>query len=78
MPFEGIIQSAEHTAAPNASGLKRAAQQAGRRRHPGPQRYKKGRGRKQKEREDGRERKRERKSERGATGFNTRVKAMTR
>jgi hypothetical protein len=29
MPFEGIIQSAEYTAAPNASGLRRAVQQAG-------------------------------------------------
>jgi hypothetical protein len=29
MPFEGIIQSAKYTAAPNASGLRRAVQQAG-------------------------------------------------
>jgi hypothetical protein len=29
MPFKGVIQSAEYTAAPNASGLRRAVQQGG-------------------------------------------------
>jgi hypothetical protein len=60
MPLKGIIQSEEHTSAPNASGLKAAAQQAGK-----GKASQEGVSRKQKEREDGREVEKER----GAAGF---------